>query len=90
LATSAIFKQESTAVDRALRLDPNLSLTYAVRGEAQLDVIPSRGAVGWEDSSGYYLRAISMTGKMPRRTRGSVQTTPRALDQTGVGCQNRQ
>jgi adenylate cyclase len=46
------------AVERALRLDPNLSLAYAVRGEAQINMIPSRGAVGWEDSSGNYLRAI--------------------------------
>ena len=57
------FKAGVDAVDRALRLDPNLSLAYAVRGEAQLDMIPSRGAVGWEDSSGNYLRAIEHDGK---------------------------
>jgi adenylate cyclase len=57
------FQAGVDAVDRALRLDPNLSLAYAVRGEAQLDMIPSRGAVGWEDSSGNYLRAIEHDGK---------------------------
>jgi adenylate cyclase len=46
------------AVDMALRLDPNLSLAYAVRGLVQQDMIPSRGAVGWEDSSESYSRAI--------------------------------
>jgi TolB-like protein/Tfp pilus assembly protein PilF len=46
------------AIEMALRLDPNLSLAYAVRGEFQLDLIPSRGAVGWEDSSDSYSRAI--------------------------------
>ena len=56
------FKAGVDAVDRALRLDPNLSLAYAVRGEAQLDIFPSRGAVGWEDSSGNYLRAIEHDG----------------------------
>lgn len=50
------------AIETALRLDPNLSLAYAVRGEVQLDMIPSRGAVGWEDSSGNYLRAIEHDG----------------------------
>jgi tetratricopeptide (TPR) repeat protein len=50
------------AVDRALRLDPNLSLAYAVRGEVQLDMIPSRGAVGWEDSSESFTRAIEHDG----------------------------
>jgi adenylate cyclase len=50
------------AVDTALRLDPNLSLAYAVRGEVQVDMIPSRGAVGWEDSSASYSRAIEHDG----------------------------
>jgi adenylate cyclase len=50
------------AVDTALRLDPNLSLAYAVRGEVQLDSIPSRGAAGWEDSSENYSRAIEHDG----------------------------
>ena len=47
------------ATDRALRLDPNLSLAYAVRGELQLDAIPSRGVAGWEDSSEDFSRAIA-------------------------------
>jgi adenylate cyclase len=46
------------AIDMALGLDPNLSLAYAVRGEAQIDKIPSRGAVGWDDSNDSYSRAI--------------------------------
>jgi tetratricopeptide (TPR) repeat protein len=50
------------AVDMALGLDPNLSLAYAVRGEVQLDAIPSRGAVGWEDSSSTYSREIQKDG----------------------------
>ncbi len=50
------------AVEMALRLDPNLSLAYAVRGEVQADVVPSRGAVGWEDSTESLSRAIEHDG----------------------------
>jgi adenylate cyclase len=50
------------AVEMALRLDPNLSLAYAVRGELQLDSIPSSGTGGWEDSSENYSRAIAHDG----------------------------
>jgi TolB-like protein/tetratricopeptide (TPR) repeat protein len=50
------------AADMALRLDPNLSLAYAVRGQVQLDAIPSRGAVGWEDASESLSRAIEHDG----------------------------
>jgi len=50
------------AVEMALRLDPNLSLAYAVRGQVQEDMIPSRGAVGWEESSASYSRAIEHDG----------------------------
>jgi len=50
------------AVDMALRLDPNLSLAYAVRGEVQGDMIPSRGAVEWEDASESFSRAIEHDG----------------------------
>ena len=50
------------AIDMALRLDPNLSLAYAVRGEAQMDLVPSRGAVGWEESTESYSRAIERDG----------------------------
>ena len=57
------YQAGADAIDTALRLDPNLSLAYATRGEIQLDSIPSRGAVGWEDSSGNYLRAIANDGK---------------------------
>jgi adenylate cyclase len=46
------------AIEMALRLDPNLSLAYAVRGEVQTDRTPSRGAVGWEESTQSYSRAI--------------------------------
>jgi len=52
----------ANAVDTALRLDPNLSLAYAVRGEFQLDSIPSRGEMGWEDASENYSRAIEHDG----------------------------
>jgi hypothetical protein len=47
------------AVDMALRLDPNMSLAYAVRGLVQQDMIPSRGVVAWEDSSESHSRAIA-------------------------------
>ena len=50
------------AIEMALRLDPNLSLAYAVRGEAQFDLVPSRGAVGWEESTESYSRAIERDG----------------------------
>jgi hypothetical protein len=63
------------AVDTALRLDPNLSLAYAVRGEVQVDMIPSRGAVGWEDSSASYCVQSTMMGQMLRPTHGAVKTT---------------
>ena len=46
------------AIDTALRLDPNLSLAYAVRGEIQGYMVPSRGAVGWEESLDGLSRAI--------------------------------
>jgi TolB-like protein/Tfp pilus assembly protein PilF len=50
------------AVEMALRLDANLSLAYAVRGVVQADMVPSRGAVGWEESSESYSRAIEHDG----------------------------
>jgi TolB-like protein len=56
------YQAGADAVDMALRLDPNLSLAYAVRGEAQLDILPSRGAVSWEDSLDSYSRAIEHDG----------------------------
>jgi len=50
------------AVDTALRLDPSLSLAYAVRGEVRSYAIASRGAAGWEESSDDYSRAIEHDG----------------------------
>jgi adenylate cyclase len=50
------------AVDTALRLDPNLSLAYAVRAEVSGYGIPSRGAVGWEEASDDLSRAIAHDG----------------------------
>jgi len=50
------------AVETALRLDPNLSLAYAVRAEVQADMVPSRGAVGWEDASESLSLAIEHDG----------------------------
>jgi TolB-like protein/Tfp pilus assembly protein PilF len=50
------------AIDMALRLDPNLSLAYGVRGEVQLDMIPSHGVGGWDDSLESYSRAIALDG----------------------------
>jgi TolB-like protein/Tfp pilus assembly protein PilF len=52
----------SDALDKALRLDPNLSLAYAVRGELQVDMVPSRGAAGWDDASASFSRAIEHDG----------------------------
>jgi adenylate cyclase len=46
------------AAETALRLDPSLSLAYAVRAEVQTFLIPSRGAVAWEESFNDYSRAI--------------------------------
>jgi tetratricopeptide (TPR) repeat protein len=50
------------AADMALRLDPNLSLAYAVRGEAQSGMVPRRGAASWDDASAGYSRAIELDG----------------------------
>jgi tetratricopeptide (TPR) repeat protein len=47
------------ATDTALRLDPNLSLAYAVRGQIQTDMIPGQdSAIGWDDSFASFSRAI--------------------------------
>jgi TolB-like protein/Tfp pilus assembly protein PilF len=46
------------ATDTALRLDPNLSLAYAVRAGIQVDLIPGQGAGGWDESFASYARAI--------------------------------
>lgn len=50
------------AISMALRLDPNLSLAYAVRGEVQGDAIPGSGEVNWEDSFESFSRAIEHDG----------------------------
>jgi len=50
------------AIDTALRLDPNLSLAYAVRAEVQGYLIPSRGALAWEEASDDLSRAIEHDG----------------------------
>jgi len=50
------------AIDTAVRLDPNLSLAYAVRAEVKEYTVPSRGAVGWEEASDDLSRAIEHDG----------------------------
>jgi adenylate cyclase len=56
------YQAGADAVDTALRLDPNLSFAYAVRGEIVTYTIPSRGADGWEEASANFSRAIEHDG----------------------------
>jgi adenylate cyclase len=56
------YQAGADALDTALRLDPNLSLAYAVRGEVQTYSVPSRGAIAWEESLESYSRAIENDG----------------------------
>jgi TolB-like protein len=56
------YQAGADAVDTALRLDPNLSLAYTVRAEVHTYLIPSRGAVGWEESFDNFSRAIENDG----------------------------
>lgn len=56
------YQAGSEAIDTALRLNPSLSLAYAVRAEVQTYQIPSRGAVGWDESSNDFSRAIEHDG----------------------------
>jgi TolB-like protein len=56
------YQAGADAVDTALRLDPSLSLAYAVRAEVLGYMVPSRGAVGWEESSDNLSRAIEHDG----------------------------
>jgi TolB-like protein len=56
------YQAGADAVDTALRLDPNLSLAYAVRGQVQTYAVPSRGAGAWEESLESYSRAIAHDG----------------------------
>ena len=56
---AADYRAGVDAIDTALRLDPNLSLAYAVRGQIQIDMIPGQdGAIGWDDSLASDSRAI--------------------------------
>jgi len=50
------------AIDTALRLDPNLSMAYAIRAEIQSYMIPSRGTAAWEEASDNFSRAIEHDG----------------------------
>ena len=56
------YQAGSDALDTALRLNPNLSMAYAIRGEVQTDTAPSRGAAGWEDALESSSRAIEHDG----------------------------
>jgi adenylate cyclase len=56
------FQAGANAIETALRLDPNLSLAYAVRAEVQTYTIPSGGAVGWEQASDDLSRSIEHDG----------------------------
>jgi TolB-like protein len=69
------FQAGVDAIDMALRLDPNRSLAYAVRGEAQLNEISSRGAVGWDDSLDSYSHAIELDATDATATRFALKTT---------------
>ena len=71
------------AADTALRLDPNLSLAYAVRGEAQSHTIPGRGAASWDDAWAAYSRAIEVD-----RTNATAFAW-RAMDYATLGYQDR-
>jgi TolB-like protein/tetratricopeptide (TPR) repeat protein len=56
------YQAGADAIDTAIRLDPNLSLAYAVRSEVKQFAVPSRGAAGWDDSSDDLSRAIENDG----------------------------
>src|SRR5215472_10058839 len=58
VSDAADFQAGADAIETALRLDPSLSLAYAVRGEVQLYLIPDRGPGGWDDSFDGFSRAI--------------------------------
>jgi len=55
-------QEAADASDMALRLDPNLSLAYAVRGEVQSGLVHSRGAASWHEALADYSRAIEHDG----------------------------
>jgi len=58
IADSTSVQAAEDAADTALRLDPSLSLAYAVRGEAKSAKAPSLGLAGWEDAMANYSHAI--------------------------------
>lgn len=51
-------RSASDAAEMALRLDPNLSLAYAVRGEVQSDMIARGDKASWEESLANLSHAI--------------------------------
>ena len=56
------YKTGADAIDTALRLDPSLSLAYAVRAEVQGYIVPGRGVLAWEEASEDLSRAIEHDG----------------------------
>ena len=56
------FQSGADAIDTALRLDPGLSLAYAVRGELQGYAVPIQGVVAWQESFDNFSRAIEHDG----------------------------
>jgi TolB-like protein len=63
LADSTSVQAAAEAADTALRLDPGLSLAYAVLGEAKSAGAPRTGIAGWEDAMANYAHAIQNDGK---------------------------
>src|SRR5262249_52865135 len=59
---AADWQAGADATETALRLDPNLSLAHAVRGEVQLLMIPRRGTTGWDQSMESISQAIEIDG----------------------------
>jgi tetratricopeptide (TPR) repeat protein len=49
--------------DKALSLNPDLSMPYAVRGVAQRNLIPRGGTAGWEESLASFSQAIARDQK---------------------------
>ena len=79
ISDAADVQAGADAIDTALRLDPNLSLARAVRGEIQLYLIPDRGAGGWEDSFDSLARALE------RDARDATVYEWRAQNYTALG-----
>ncbi len=51
------------AADKALSLNPGLSMPYAVRGFVQQDLIPQGGTADWEESFSNYSQSIARDPK---------------------------